>query len=86
MSCRLLVAVHSLHSQAALHNGQSSLKARASRSKDNIKSNFREISYEDVDWVNLDQDTHKPWNFLDTVITYPFIYLLPCTTFGKEKE
>jgi hypothetical protein len=32
-----------------LHNGKGSLKARVSRSKDNIKSNFQEIAYEDLD-------------------------------------
>jgi len=68
MSCRLLVAIHSLHSQAPQHNGQSSLKARASRSKDNIKNNFQEIANDDVDWVKLAQDTNKLWNFLDAVI------------------
>jgi len=68
MSCRLLVTIHSLHSQAPQHNGQSSLKARASRSKDNIKNNFQEIANDDVDWVKLAQDTNKLWNFLDAVI------------------
>jgi hypothetical protein len=63
-----------------LHNGQSSLKARASRSKD-IKNNFQEIAYEEVDSVSVAQDCYKPWSFLEILIISPFIYQLSCTTF-----
>jgi hypothetical protein len=38
------------------------------RWKNNIKINFKDIYWEDVDWINLAQDMDKWWAVVSTVI------------------
>jgi hypothetical protein len=45
---------------------------RTSRSDDDIKRNFQEVVYEEVDWINLAQDTDEPWNFVHAILSFTF--------------
>jgi hypothetical protein len=38
------------------------------RWEDNIKMDFREIGFGDVDWINWAQDRHRWWVLVNTVI------------------